>query len=295
MLRIIDIHPHIISSDTSRYPITPLGGKRSKWSEERPCDFPGLVAEMDAAGIEKAAIVHSSTTYGYNAAYVADAIDAHRDRFAGVYAIDVREQDAPDQIRHWSVTRGLHGLRLFAAGSTVKADQSWIAHPSTHPAWTCAQELDIPVALSIRQEAIPHLVDIMTRFPKVRIIVDHLMLSPIDDGPPYLASAPLFGLASFPQVYMKLTTNNVRRANDGAARAETFFGKLVATFGSERIAWGSNFPNEQGTLKQQVDEAKAALAFLPMADQANILWNTATVLYPTLADGAVKKVVGGVQ
>jgi len=30
--RIVDIHPHIISPDTRRYPITPLGGKRSGWS-----------------------------------------------------------------------------------------------------------------------------------------------------------------------------------------------------------------------------------------------------------------------
>lgn len=293
--RIIDIHPHIISPDTARYPITPLGGKRSKWSEERPVDFPGLVAEMDAAGIEKAAIVHSSTTYGYNAAYVADAIDDCRDRFAGVFSVDVREPDAPQQIRYWVKERGLHGLRLFAAGSTVKADQSWIAHPDTHPAWACASELGIPVALSIRQEAIPHLVDIMTRFPSVRIIVDHLMLSPIDDGPPYAASAPLFRLADFPQVFMKLTTNNVRRANDGKATAESFFGKLVGVFGAERIGWGSNFPNEQGTLKQQVDEAKAALGCLPQADQDSIFWRTAVALYPTLADGAVTKRAGASQ
>jgi predicted TIM-barrel fold metal-dependent hydrolase len=282
MTTIIDIHPHIISADTVRYPITPLGGKRSKWSEERPADFPSLVAEMDTAGIGKAAIVHSSTTYGYNAAYVADSIDDHRDRFAGVFAIDVRGADAPEQIRHWVVDQGLHGLRLFAAGSTVKADQSWIADLSTYPAWACAQELSIPVALSIRQEAIPHLIDIMTRFPRVTIIVDHLMLSPIDDGPPYKASAPLFGLADFPQVFMKLTTNNVRRARDGASTPETFFGLLVKVFGSDRIGWGSNFPNEQGTLKQQVEEAKAALCFLPQADQDNILCNTAVRLYPTL-------------
>jgi len=282
---IIDIHPHIISPDVVRYPITPLGGKRSKWSEERPVDFPGLIAEMDAAGVAQAAIVHSSTTYGYNAAYVADSINAHRDRFAGVFAIDVREPDAPAQIRYWVQERGLHGLRLFAAGSTVKADQSWIAHPSTHPAWACAEELGIPVALSIRQEAIPHLVDILERFSKVAIIVDHLMLSPIDDGLPYAASAPLFSLAAFPQVAMKLTTNNVRRGREGKATHETFFGKLVDVFGSQRVGWGSNFPNEPGTLKQQVEEAKAALAFLPVADQDNIFAGTARTLYPTLAGG----------
>jgi predicted TIM-barrel fold metal-dependent hydrolase len=279
--KLIDIHPHIISPDTARYPITPLGGKRSAWSDERPVDFPGLVAEMNAAGVDKAAIVHSSTTYGYNAAYVADAIADHRDRFAGVFSIDVRAADAPEQIRYW-VGRGLSGLRLFAAGSTVKASQAWIAEPATYPAWECCQELDLPVAISMRLEGVPHLIDVMTRFPKVRIVLDHLMLTPIEDGPPYQASAGLFDLAKYRQITLKLTTNNVRRAHDGLSTPETFFGQLVQVFGSSRIAWGSNFPNEEGTLRQQVAEAKAALSFLPAADQDNIFCRTAIALYPSL-------------
>jgi predicted TIM-barrel fold metal-dependent hydrolase len=280
---IIDLHPHVISPDVARYPITPLGGKRSNWSQERPCDFAGLIAEMDAAGVAKASIVHSSTTYGYNAAYVADAIDGHRNRFAGVFSVDVRQPEAAKEICYWTRERGLHGLRLFAAGSTVKADQSWIAHPATYDAWAAAQDLNIPVALSIRQEAIAYLIDIMRRFPRVRIVIDHLMLSPIEDGPPYAASAPLFALAEFPQVYMKLTTNNVRRASNGAATPETFFGALVERFGSNRIGWGSNFPNEKGTLKQQVKEARAALGFLPQTDIDNIFAGAAMRLFPTLA------------
>jgi L-fuconolactonase len=282
--RLIDIHPHIISPDTARYPVTPLGGKQSAWSQTRPVDFEGLIAGMDAAGIDKAAIVHSSTTYGYNPAYLADAIEGHHDRFAGVFSVDVTDAGAPEQIRYW-VGRGLSGLRLFAAGSTVKANQGWIADPSTYPAWACCQALDIPVALSIRLEGLPHLADVMTRFPGVRIIIDHLLLSPVEDGPPYHASAGLFHLAQYPQVFLKLTTNNVRRARDGLSTPETFFGKLVEVFGSHRIGWGSNFPNEQGTLSQQVQEARAALAFLPAADQHNIFCGTAMALYPSLADG----------
>jgi L-fuconolactonase len=283
--RIIDTHPHIISPDKERYPITPLGGKRSAWSEQRPVDFPGLVREMDAAGVAKAVIVHSSTTYGYNAAYVADSIEGQRGRFAGVFSVDVLQPDAPAQIRHW-VGRGLSGLRLFAAGSTVKANQAWIADPASYPAWRCCEEIGIPVALSIRQEALPHLLDIMKRFPGVRLILDHLLLSPIDDGPPYAASAPMFALARHPQVYLKLTTNNVRRAHDGRSTAGTFFGQLVDSFGSSRILWGSNFPNEPGSLAQQVEEARAALAFLPEQDQDNIFRQTAIALYPSLGDGA---------
>jgi predicted TIM-barrel fold metal-dependent hydrolase len=280
--QLIDIHPHIISPDKTRYPTSPLGGKQSAWSQVRPVDFDGLVAGMDAAGIDKAAIVHSSTTYGYDASYLADAIAGHRDRFAGVFSVDVLAADAVEKIRHW-VGRGLSGLRLFAAGSTVKTDQSWIANPATYPAWHYCQEIDLPVAISMRQPALPHLLDVIERFPKVRIIADHLLLSPVEDGPPYRESDGLFGLARYPNVYMKLTTNNVRRASNGKSTPETFFGKLVATFGSSRIAWGSNFPNEEGTLTHQVGEAKAALASLPAADQHNIFCGTALRLYPSLA------------
>lgn len=281
--KLIDIHPHIISPDKTRYPTSPLGGKQSAWSQIRPCDFPGLVASMDAAGIDKSAIVHSSTTYGYDASYLADAIAEHRDRFTGVFSVDVLAPDAVEKIGYW-VGRGLSGLRLFAAGSTVKADQGWIANPATYPAWEYCQEINLPVAISMRQPALPHLFDVIARYPKVRIIIDHLLLSPIEDGPPYHESAGLFSLEKCPNLYLKLTTNNVRRANDGKSTPETFFGQLVQTFGSARIAWGSNFPNEEGTLAQQVQEAKQALSFLPAADQHNIFCGTAMALYPSLAD-----------
>ena len=59
--KIIDVHPHIISNDDKKYPITPIGGKRSKWSAERPITFEQMVAAMNEAGVDKAAIVHSST------------------------------------------------------------------------------------------------------------------------------------------------------------------------------------------------------------------------------------------
>ena len=71
-MTVVDIHPHIVSPDTARYPITPIGGKRSDWSDKHSVDLNDLIASMDAAGVDKAAVVHSSTTYGFNCDYVAD-------------------------------------------------------------------------------------------------------------------------------------------------------------------------------------------------------------------------------
>ena len=74
MPEIIDIHPHIVSADTARYPIAPHKGHRSNWSATRAITFEQLIAEMDEAGVAKAAIVHSSTTYGHDNSYVADSV-----------------------------------------------------------------------------------------------------------------------------------------------------------------------------------------------------------------------------
>ncbi len=118
MSTIIDIHPHIVSPDTKKYPLAPLGGKQSAWSTERPTTYQMLLDAMDEAGVAKAAIVHSSTAYGYDNSYVADAVAAVPQRFTGVYSIDVLAPDAVKTFDYW-LGRGCTGMRLFTTGSTL--------------------------------------------------------------------------------------------------------------------------------------------------------------------------------
>ncbi|MBO0757618.1 MAG: hypothetical protein J2P54_17340 [Bradyrhizobiaceae bacterium] len=59
-MTMIDIHPHVISTDTARHPLMPLGGTRSNWSRDRPTSFAKLAEAMDAAGIDKAAVVRTT-------------------------------------------------------------------------------------------------------------------------------------------------------------------------------------------------------------------------------------------
>src|SRR5262245_21772632 len=101
MPSIVDIHPHIVSPDTQKYPLDPLGGTQSTWSAERPTTYDDLLRARDEAGVAKAAIVHSSTAYGYDNRYVADAVAAVPSRFTGVYSIDVLAPDAVKTFDHW--------------------------------------------------------------------------------------------------------------------------------------------------------------------------------------------------
>src|SRR5260221_5298806 len=114
---VIDIHPHIVSPDTQRYPLAPLGGTQSTWSSERPTTYQTLTKAMDEAGVDKAAIVHSSTAYGYDNSYVADAVAAAPSRFTAVCSIEVM---APDAVKTFDylLARGCTRMRPFTTGST---------------------------------------------------------------------------------------------------------------------------------------------------------------------------------
>src|SRR6201998_2005464 len=195
---VIDIHPHIVSPDVMRYPLTPLGCTQSTWSSERPTTYEMLLKEMDAAGIDKAAIVHSSTAYGYDNSYVADAVAAVPSRFTGVYSIDVMAPDAVQKFDYW-LARGCTGMRLFTTGSTLPDQATWFVDPKTYPFWEHAASKGIPVCMQMKQEG----------FPKVTMILDPLARTPFEDGPPYQAAAELLALAKYKRVHLKITPVNV--------------------------------------------------------------------------------------
>src|ERR1700730_10015253 len=126
---IVDIHPHVISTDTVRYPNAPLGGHKSDWSHERPVSVEQMIAAMDEARVDKATLVQASTCYGHDNSYVADAVAAHPERFTGVFSVDVLAPDAVEKMRHWR-DKGLTGMRLFTIGSTMKTQADWIDDPN---------------------------------------------------------------------------------------------------------------------------------------------------------------------
>jgi predicted TIM-barrel fold metal-dependent hydrolase len=279
----IDIHPHIIASDAARYPLAPLGGHQSDWSRTRPVTVEQLIAAMDEAGVQKAAIVQASTCYGHDNSYVADAVAAHPNRFTGVFSVDVLAPDAPQNMRAWH-GRGLTGMRLFTFGSTMSEQANWLDDPKTYPAWASASELGLSICLQMSSKAIPQAVRMAERFPNVRIILDHCARPELADGSPYNAAASLFGLASYPNVYLKLTPRIFAESRRGNATPETFFARLVSVFGASRLAWGSNYPSSEGTLPQLLATARESLIGLSASDRDWIFAGTAQALYPVLAN-----------
>jgi L-fuconolactonase len=279
---VVDIHPHIISDDESRYPLAPLFGKRSDWSLERPNTVETLIEHMDAAGVAKAAVVHSSTTYGFDNRYVVDACNRYPNRLLAVGSVDVRAPDACDVIRDW-VDKGLGGLRIFTGGSTKDFDPSELEDESAYPAWELMDEVGLTMCIQTGPIGLPQVTALAQRFPNVPIILDHLARPDPTDGPPYANGQSLFDLATIPSIYLKLTPRIMGDCVKGDADPASWFGKLVETFGANRMAWGSNFPTSTGTLAEIKATAEERLSSLSAGDRSWIFGQTAQILYPALA------------
>lgn len=279
---VVDTHTHAISPDQQRYPLAPVGGHQSEWSAKRPVSFEGLLASLDEAGIDRAVVVQASTVYGNDNSYVVEAVRSHPDRFAGVFSIDVLAADAVTQMQRW-LDAGLSGLRLFTTGSTMPGQAGWLDDERSFPVWEYAQRHNVSICLQMTAQGIPALLNMLARFPDIRVLLDHLARPELAGGPPYEAAAPLFSLASHQRVYLKLTNRTIAEAARGASTPAAFFPRVLEAFGADRIAWGSNFPAAEGTLSHLFTDARESLSMLPADAREAIFGGTARTIYPALS------------
>ena len=143
--------------------------------------------------------------------------------------------------------------------------------PRSFPAWQCAVESGLPICVQLRAPALGQLQSMLERFPRARVLLDHMARPVADDA------EPLFALAKYENLYLKLTTHNVHELS------QSFFARVVKSYGANRVAWGSNYPAAEGTLGAVLAEARAALAAFSDAERDWIFSRTAKSFYPALA------------
>jgi predicted TIM-barrel fold metal-dependent hydrolase len=265
MSAVVDIHPHVIAADERRYPRAPLGGRQSDWSRERPVSAEQMLSAMNEAGIERSVLVQAATCYGHDNSYLADAVAAHPQRFAGVFSVDVLAPDAAEEISRWK-RKGLAGLRVFVAGHTT-AQPVRLDDPRSFPAWECAVAEGLPICVQVHAPGLPQLGTMLKRFPKARVLLDHMARPDPDDA------GSLFALKSYENLVLKLTTHNLHDAPPG------FLERVVRTFGAQRVAWGSNYPAAEGALGSLLAKARQALSGLTDGEREWIFSRTAKRLY----------------
>jgi predicted TIM-barrel fold metal-dependent hydrolase len=114
------------------------------------------------------------------------------------------------------------------------------------------------------------------------VLLDHM-------GYPDIAASPtdageeVAKLAVHSGLHLKLTHRNLERLHDAGPKAAGFLDPVLAAFGADRIAWGSNLPAAEQSLPELVALAQEVLADVPEPERREIFAGTARRLYPGLA------------
>ncbi|MEV1025699.1 amidohydrolase family protein [Streptomyces sp. NPDC050264] len=281
-MQYFDTHTHAISSDSVAYPPKPLGGTRSEWSRIRPVDVDGLIRNLDDAGIERAALVHASTMYGFDNRYAADALAKHPDRLVGVCAVDFLSDSAVPDLRHWIEERGFSGVRIRVSDGTTKVPTpgSGLSDERMRAVWDYVESRGVPVCVQMHSKDTGKLLQVLAAHPGLTVLLDHAGRPDASGGPSYPRLGELGQLARFTGVHLKITPPALRRlGNEEGVDVSEVLRRLAGVFGADHLMWGSNFPASEGTLQELRDTIESRLSWLAPDELAAVLGGNAARVY----------------
>lgn len=240
--------------------------KEARSQPHRPDGYSAvqMLAEMDAAGVDRAVIV-PPTWAGDNNDTALEAVAAHPTRFAIMGRFDPFAPDAPHRIEGWRDQPGMLGIRLSRPQRWLDEDVDWF--------WTACERQRIPVmalvpgiAAKLRPTAAAH--------PALTLIVDHMAAVGGGQGPEaaFAGFEDLIALASFPQVRVKVSSAPCySREPYPFPDLDPYIRRIYDAFGPRRMLWGADITRLTSTYAECLQHFQQALDFFSAEDRQWIL------------------------
>jgi L-fuconolactonase len=254
---LVDTHVHVASGDRSRFPHRPTGLGRPWWSEPGR-DAEGLLSRMDAHGVAVALATQAIGAYGYDNSYLLHAVAAHPHRVAAIPAVDVEDRAIDDDelaasIAGLAASPGVVGVRLFgvAPGSSWPFDEA-----RARVAFQAARRGGLVTVLTVWPAQLQRLTNLIRERSDTPVVLEHCGFPDLT-GDRVPADAPLLTLQDDENLRLKVTSHLLREAAAGGDAAN-LVAQLAATFGAERLLWGSDYPQTDGDYDSLVRDAEGA-------------------------------------
>jgi predicted TIM-barrel fold metal-dependent hydrolase len=262
---IVDAQVHIWNADAPGRPWP--AGHASRAHRPLPFSKDDLLAEMAAAGVDRAVIVPPSWEGDRNDLALA-AAQAHPDKFAvmGRPPLDVLKPGGsdPDALDRWGAQRGMLGIRVTTAGAGARA---LFTEPDSDWLWRAAERASLPAMVSI-PGLLPELGRLAERHPGMRFVIDHLALvRDAKDAAAFGDIANLLALARYPNVAAKASA--LPRYSSEAypyRRLHPYLKQVFDAFGPHRLFWGTDMTGIPCTYRQAVTLFTEELPWLNGAD-----------------------------
>ncbi|MFZ1755583.1 MAG: amidohydrolase family protein [Caldilineaceae bacterium] len=290
---IIDTHVHVWEIDPPRYPIGPTAPNWTSLPDE-PGTADELLAEMDSHGVDWSVLVQTSWSTWDNG-YIADSVARFPNRFVGMGLLDPLAANNAAQARYWVQEQGLVGFRFHPM---YYPEQKVLLRPENEALWEELAGLDAALQFHLRAAQADQLAAIASRYPHLRLIVDHMGYPEVtgDIFGSMAAFQPILDLAAHDNICFKLSDVKGRSQQPFPfADVHPFIHALLDAFGTERTIWGTGYPGHHRTrhnwlsLADELRLIQEGLPFLTPAQADGILGDNAAELFRLKTDDSTAK------
>lgn len=229
-----------------------------------------IVAEMDAAGVERAYLVPG------NGAANPTCVDAARrwpDRFRvmGILGLDKPETRA--LVADWP-SSGFLGARLtFPPYRPV----SWLKDGTADWFWPEADRLALPIMIWAPQQT-AQIGQLAADWPNIRFVFDHMNLFVEDKGETIKQAVDeLLPLARHPNIAVKVSALPAHSSEPWPYRdMHGYIEQIAGAFGSERTMWGTDLTRRACTYREAITMFAEQLPFFSGDELENVMGRSAT-------------------
>jgi L-fuconolactonase len=232
-------------------------------AERVPMSPEALLAEMDAAGVDRAVLV-PPTFAGDNNDFALDGARRWPDRFVVMGRLALDDPASREQVPRWRDDKGLVGFRLTFHWGKQK---SWLFDGTADWFWPAVEEAGLPVMLFV-PHALDRVAGIARRHPALRLIIDHfgLPLEARDEDIPGVVDE-LVTLAGLPNVAVKASAlPSYTRGTYPFRVLHEPIRRVVDAFGPQRVFWGSEMTRLRCPYREAVTLFTDELTFLSEQD-----------------------------
>ncbi|HEY8291130.1 MAG TPA: amidohydrolase family protein [Thermomicrobiales bacterium] len=273
---IVDTHMHVWKIDPPRYTLEQTLLDVSLPTMDAPIE--DVLADNATAGVTHTVLVQPSTS-GWNNRYVVESAVAHPSLFAAHGLIDPDSRTNAADLREW-MAEGMAGFRL---NMVRDRDPAWVSASRNHALWETAQERGAVINVQMHPPQAWRLLEIATRYPGVKVIVDHLGKPDITEPPPYKQFSTILALSDLPNTYVKVSALSLASRTKEYPYRDVFpwVKMLYDAFGAARLLWGTGYPGARRALPLDKELAIITqhLPFLLEDDTRWILGRTAMTIW----------------
>jgi predicted TIM-barrel fold metal-dependent hydrolase len=254
---IVDAHVHIWS-----------GGKPTAAQRQEPFSKEQLLAEMTAAGVQRAILVPTSWDPQGNQLAL-EAARSDPERFAVMGLINIAQLESRTLVAGWKQQPGMLGIRLFLA---TPQSAAMLADGSADWFWSAAETAGLPLMIHAGG-SLPAIGALAERHPGLKLCVDSLGAAPRTIDAAAFADIPkLLALAKLPNVSVKAEGVSTQSSEPYPHRnLHAVLRQVFDAFGPERLFWGSDLTRLKTPYRQSVTLFTQELAWLSDRDRELIM------------------------